>query len=77
MVKTNLNYAVNASERSNHSFSIYLMNHFAETQALINRLCAYLTYTKPKILQIPVLDYFLTSTLMNTIFQFSEYMKQL
>ena len=56
MVKTNLNYAVNVSERSNHSFSIYLMNHFAETQALINLVCADVTYTKPKILQIPVLD---------------------
>ena len=39
MVKTNSNYAAKVSERGNHSFSIYLMNHFAETQALANRVC--------------------------------------
>ena len=32
-------------------------------QALANRERAYVTYLKPKILQIAVLDYFLTSTL--------------
>ena len=32
-------------------------------QALTNRERAYVTYLKPKILQIAVLDYFLTSTL--------------
>ena len=68
MVKTNSNYAIKVSERSN---SIYLMNHFAETQVLTNPVCVYVTYTKPKNLQIAVLDYFLTSKLTNTLFQFS------
>ena len=37
-------------------------------QALTNRERAYVTYLKPKILQIPVLDYFLTSRLTKHTF---------
>ena len=46
-------------------------------QALTNCVRAYLTYSKSKILQIVVLDYFLTSTLTNTLFQFPDYVKEL
>ena len=42
-----------------------------------SRVRAYVTDSKSKILQIAVLDYFLTSTLTNTLFQFPEYVKQL
>ena len=45
-------------------------------QALTNRVGARVKYLKPKKLQIVVLDYFLTSTLTNTLFQFPEYVKQ-
>ena len=37
-------------------------------QALTNRERAYVTYLKPKILQIAVLDYFLTSILTKHTF---------
>ena len=37
-------------------------------QALTNRERAYVTYLKPKILQIAVLDYFLTSRLTKHTF---------
>ena len=37
----------------------------------------YVTYSKSKMLQIDVLDYFLTSTLTNTLFQFPEQVKEL
>ena len=47
------------------------------TQALTNRVSAYATHLKSLILQIAVCDYFLTSTFVNTLFQFSEYVKQL
>ena len=46
-------------------------------QVLTNRVRAYVTYLKSKILQIAVLDYFLTSMLTNTISQFPEFVKQL
>ena len=46
-------------------------------QALTNCIHAYVMYLKSKVLQIVVLDYFLTSTLTNTFFQFSKYVKQL
>ena len=42
-----------------------------------SRVRMYVTYSKSKILQIAVLDYFLTRTLTNILFQFPEYVKQL
>ena len=45
-------------------------------QALTNRVGAYVTHSKSQILQVAVLDYFLTSTFTNTTFQFPEYVKQ-
>ena len=44
-------------------------------QALTNCV-AYVMYSKLEILQIAILDYFLTSILSNTLFQFPEYVKQ-
>ena len=36
MVKTNSNYAIKVAHRSNCSFLIYLMNHFAQTSILFD-----------------------------------------
>ena len=46
-------------------------------QGLANPVHAYVTYSKLKILQIAVLDYFSTSTLKNTFLQLPWYVKQL
>ena len=44
---------------------------------VVDKSCiAYITDLKSQILQIGVLDYFLTSMFMNRIFQFPEYVKQ-
>ena len=46
--------------------------HSITYQALTNCICAYMTYLKSLILQIAILDYFLTSMLTNSPFQFLE-----
>ena len=45
-------------------------------QALTNCTQAYVANSKSKILQIAVLDYFVTSMFTNTTFQFPEYKNQ-
>ena len=52
-------------------WELYSMTHFDKYVRV------YATYSKSKILQIAVLDYFLISMFTNTLFQFSEYVKQL
>ena len=54
---------------------LFIDNESLTYQALTNHARAYVTYSKSKILA--VLDYFLTSTLTNTIFQLPEYVKEL
>ena len=56
---------------------LFIDNDSLTYQALTNHARAYVTYSKSKILEFAVLDYFLTSTLTNTLFQFPEYVKEL
>ena len=53
-----------------------LMKKVSKEQVLTNRLRAYVTYSKSQILQVALLDYSLTSTFTNILFQFPEYVKQ-
>ena len=53
----------------------YIGDHTILRPASTNRVRAYVTYSKSQILQVAVLDDFLTSTFTNTTFQFPEYVK--